>query len=255
MFSYRKKIIAPQNKKIIFLICGWPGKIWNYYFTAKILELHGYQSIIYEFDDSILSSSITATVRNTTLVKNDILKRLGIFKEKGFKDFSIFGTSYGTVIAFMVADNFSSVSNMIINLSGADLAETVWSWNRGKEGKIKNELKEMGISLKYLKKKWSRLNPVNNTSHLSDKRILFYISHKDEVIPYKLQLDLLNTLNRVNKEVVTVSNLRSNHLFSAAVNLIRYDKYINFLESVNMPTQNVNFALGSKKQNRLFHCK
>src|SRR3990167_3185750 len=131
MFTFRNKIICPQNKKIIFMVCGWPGKIWHYYLTAKILALNGYQSVIYEYDDDILSSSITDTIRNITSVKNDILKMIDVLKQKGCKDFSIFGTSFGTIISFMVANNSSQVTKVIINLSGSDLAETVWSWNKG----------------------------------------------------------------------------------------------------------------------------
>jgi len=75
MFSFRKKIIGKNNKKIIFLLCGWPGKIWHYYLTAKILEINGFQSIIYEYDKNILSSSIKDTIEKNGKV---LIPELGL---------------------------------------------------------------------------------------------------------------------------------------------------------------------------------
>ncbi|KKS96347.1 MAG: hypothetical protein UV73_C0011G0019 [Candidatus Gottesmanbacteria bacterium GW2011_GWA2_43_14] len=230
MFFFRKKIVGPQNKKIIFLLCGWPGKIWHYLLTAKLLEFHGYQSIIYEFDNNILSSSITGTVNNTVSVKNDIIKEVNRFKHLGYTDFAVFGTSYGTIIAFMVANNEPNISRLIVNLSGADLAETVWTWNKGKESLVKNGIIHQGISLNKLKEKWSFLSPLNNIKNMRDRKILFYLSQKDNVIPYKLQIRLLNGLNKISNNVHVSVNHYSNHLFSALFNLVLFDKYVKFLE-------------------------
>jgi esterase/lipase len=227
MFSFRKKVFGKQNGKIIFLLSGWPGKIWNYYLTVKILELNGFKSIVYEYDDSILSSSIKRTIENTTKVKEDILKQIEILKEKGAKDFSILGTSYGTLIAFMVTNQITSISKIIINLTGSDLAEIVWSWNTGKDSLVKKGIIKQNISLKSLKDKWQKLSPINNLNNLADKKILIYLAEKDEIIPFRLQSQLLNKLRQINQNIIVEVDKKHNHLLSAALNLLRYKKYID----------------------------
>lgn len=229
MFSFRKKVFGKNNKKIIFLICGWPGKIWHYHLTAKALDLHGFQSIVYEYDDDILSSSIEKTIKNTTSIKKEVLKEIKILKKKGFKDFSIFGTSYGSIISFMIGNESEDISKIIINLIGADLAEVVWTWNKGKDGLVKKGIISQNITLQQLKKNWHHLSPVNNLKNLRSKKILFYMAKKDEVIPYKLQKRLLEELIKVNKNVQVEHDIKYNHFISAMINLLNYKKYIKFL--------------------------
>ncbi len=229
MFSFRKKIIGKNNKKIIFLICGWPGKIWHYYLTAKILERKGFQSIIYEYDESILSSSIENTIKNTYVIKNDVLKEIINLKKIGCKDFSIFGTSYGNIISFIIANKEKSISKLIINLVGSDLAETVWTWNKGRDGLVKKGIKKQNISLNNLKQKWAELSPINNINNLKKLKVLFYLAKKDDVIPFRMQNKLLTKLSKVSSNIKIVINNKDNHLISALINLIKYKIYVNFL--------------------------
>lgn len=229
MFSFRKKIIGKDNRKIIFLLCGWPGKIWHYFLTAKILEKQGFKCIIYEYDNTIFSSSIKATIANTNAVKNDILKQIKILKKNSFNKFAIFGTSYGTLISFMVANKEKSVTDLILNLSSIDLSETVWTWNKGKDSQIKKELIKQGVSLKLLKKKWSELSPINNMNNLKNTRILFYQAKNDEVFPLRLQHQLLLRLKTITPNIKIVENLNRKHRISALVNLLNHKVYTNFL--------------------------
>lgn len=229
MFSFRKKIIGKNNKKIIFLICGWPGKIWHYFLTAKILERKGFQSIIYEYDEDILTSSIENTIKNTNVIKNDVLKEIINLKKYGFKDFSIFGTSYGSIISFIIANKEKSFSNLIINLTGADLAETVWTWDKGRDGLVKKGIKKQNISLIKLKQKWDELSPINNINNLKKFKVLFYLAKKDDVIPFRMQNRLLTELLKITPNIKVVINNKHNHLISALINLLRYKIYLNFL--------------------------
>ena len=87
MFEFRKKVICQNNKKVIFLICGWPGKIWNYYLTVKILEINGYQSMVYEYDDKDMKEVILffASVQIFSSVFHyylEFLRMYGVMKKK-----------------------------------------------------------------------------------------------------------------------------------------------------------------------------
>ena len=231
MFSFRKKIFGKNNKKIIFLLSGWQGKIWNYYFTVKILEFNGFKSIVYEYDDNILSSSIKDTIDNTNEVKKDILKQINNYQKIGYKDFSILGTSYGSIIAFMVTNQTVNISNIIINLTGSNLAEIVWSWDKGKGNLVKKGIIKQNISLKLLKEKWQKLSPINNLNNLNNKKTLIYLAEKDEVIPFKFQSQLVKGLRQINPNIKVEIDKKFKHLLSAALNLLRYNKYINFLDN------------------------
>lgn len=229
MFNFRKKVFGKNNKKIIFLLCGWPGKIWHYHLTAKVLNLHGFQSIVYEYDDGVLSSSIKNTINNTTRIKKEVLKEIKILKNKGFQDFSIFGTSYGSIISFMITNESKDISKVIINLTGVDLAEVVWTWNKGKDGLVKKGIMNQNITLQQLKESWHHLSPINNLNNLNNRKILIYLAKKDEVIPYELQKRLFEELIKVNKNVQIEYDFKHNHFISAMFNLLNYKKYIKFL--------------------------
>lgn len=230
MFSFRKKVYGTNNNKLIFLLSGWQGKIWNYYFTAKILEWYGYKSIIYEYDDAILASSVEDTVKNTIRVKDDILEEVRLHKTKGYCSFSIFGTSYGTIIGFLAANEEPSIANIIVNLSAADLALVAWAWNKKKDETIRRIVAKRRFRLKDLKQYWHSISPENNIDNLGDRHILFYEAQKDDILPYSMQARLLAKLKRINRSILIKTDTRFNHVLSAAINVLIYPAYIRFLE-------------------------
>jgi len=229
-FSFRKKIFGEKNKKVIFLLTGWGNKIFQYIFVIKVLTERGYRCIVYEYDKEILSSDIAKTVKNFFKVKKDILNSIKLLKNQGIKEFSVFGTSLGSVLTFLVANNSKEIKKLVVNLTGADLAEVVWSWDNVRGSNIKKELIARNIDLLKLKNSWKILSPINNIKNLKDKKILIYISKKDELIPYRQSLQLIDQLKYLDCQIKVVTNKHLNHILSGTKNLLKFNRYLTFLE-------------------------
>jgi esterase/lipase len=162
---YKKNEKGKNNRKVIFLLTGWRNRLWMYWPFAKILSLNGFYCITYAYDDEIFSPDTAKTVRYLTEVRDDVLITIKKLKKEGTKDFSIFGTSLGSMIALMIANNSKGVSKIILNTTGSDIAEIVWSWNKIFSW-FKEDLLEQGFILDKLEKVWSSITPKNNTDQL-----------------------------------------------------------------------------------------
>ncbi|MFA6017475.1 MAG: prolyl oligopeptidase family serine peptidase [Patescibacteria group bacterium] len=226
---FRKKVFGSNNRKIVFILTGWKTKIWHFGFVANILKRNGFQSIVYEYDKKILSSNTKETVKYLNEVKLDVINTINILKKRGIKDFNLFGTSLGTMLSLMVSDEIKDIKKIILNLTGADLAEIVWSWDKVSDTMIKRNLIKQKINLNKLKQLWYDLAPINNLKMIGNQKLLIYLSETDEIIPYLQGTKLTNKLQQMNINFKLFTNNRSNHFFSGLINLLNYKKYLNFL--------------------------
>jgi hypothetical protein len=228
MKSFRSKTYGKHNKKIVFLLTGWKNTTGQYLPFSHILRSKGYCCITYEYEKHVLSPDAKKTKKELLGIKKDILRKISELKKEGITDFSVFGTSLGSQVALMVANNSKDVSKIILNLSGADLAEVVWSWNYTEQGFKEKLLKNLYTLLK-LKLSWRVVSPINNINKLKDKKILFYCAKNDEVIPYIQAKKLAEAIKKRGYDCRVVVNKRSGHFGTALTNLLNYPRYIKFL--------------------------
>lgn len=229
--NYKKQYFNLKNKRIIFFLVGWKSKIWEYYFVVLILLLNRYDCIIYEYGDEILTPNIEKTISSFNLITDDVLRTIDKMKTKKYESFAIFGTSLGTVLSLIVANRTKSINKIILNLTSSSLAKTTWSWD-SLNNEFKQNLINNGVTLKSLEKSWRMLAPINNLENIGDRQILIYLAEKDEVIPYAYGLELIQKIkkNKINYELVV--NNKNGHLFNGLANLLKYNKYINFLRKL-----------------------
>lgn len=171
MFRYQTSVSGKKNKKVVFFLAGWTMKQWHMLLFARILALNGYYCITYTYDNAIFSPDVEKTRSNIPLVVNDIKQQIEQLKKEGFDTFTLFGSSLGCMLSLMVADSLPEVEKIILNLTGADLAEAVWTWDRAKP-QFKAELRERKVTLPHLKERWKILFPIQNADHLENKKIL-----------------------------------------------------------------------------------
>lgn len=229
MFSFDVKIYGKKNEKVIFVFSGWRSTQWQYWFVGKTLQAYGYKACVYTYDQSILSPDVQQTVKNFTTVKKDVLQRIRSLSKKEQKDIGVFGNSLGTLLAFMVADQAPTVTTIIANLTCADVAEVVWSWDRIEKG-FKEQLQKQNITLPALQTFWASLSPVNHLLTIANKDILLYAAEKDEIIPYDQAKTLIEACKVKNPRTEAIINTRHSHVMSAIINILRYETYINFLQ-------------------------
>jgi len=227
------KIITKEyrhnNKHIVFHLTGWSNQQWMYWAFAKILNLFRMDCVVYTYGSDILTPNVDATYKNFHTVKDDVLERIATYKKNGYTKISLFGTSIGNNIAFLVANNSKDVHNMIVNITGADLARTVWTWDIAVIG-FKQQLLDQKMTLAELKKEWSALSPINNSDNLSQE-LLLYTSQNDEIIPYSQQKKLQEKLQKNIRGLKIFTNTFLPHVPSCTYNLVRFSRYIVFLKS------------------------
>lgn len=229
MFKIQSQAFGQKNKKIIFLLAGWGNSIKPYWLFAKILQLHGYHVIVYVYDKEILSPHIKNTVTNFILVRDTILKKIYDLKKLGHTSFYFFGTSIGTTLTLMVANKNSDISKIILNLTGADLVETVWGWGDRLNPEFKKGFQEQNITLPELRNHWKQLNPINNVENLKATKLLVYLAENDDVIPYRQGLQLLLEFKKRKYSYSLLVNKKLRHVSAGALNLLKWKIYIDFL--------------------------
>ncbi len=228
MFAFRSRAYGKNNKKVVFLLAGWTMTLWQMWLFSKILEWHGYFCITYVYDWQLLTPNVEWTRENCLQVKSNILQVIEKLKKEGYNTFYIFGTSLGSVLSLMVANSSPDISKVILNLAGADLAEVVWSWDRAVKG-FKNDLQRQNVSLPLLKTAWKILSVIDNSDNMQDKKILMYLSRKDEIIPYEQSLKLIDIFKERKYNFKVISIFHFNHLLTFVFNLFHFKVYVDFL--------------------------
>lgn len=230
MFSFKVKPYGQKNNKVVFVFSGWRNTQWHFWFVSKALQAYGYKAFVYTYDDSILTPDAKQTVENFATVKKDVLQRIHALPKKEQKNMSVLGVSLGTILAFMVADEVPAVTKIIANLTCADVARVVWSWENIEKG-FKEQLRKQKITLPRLQTIWASLSPINNLSTIQRKDVLLYAAEKDEVIPYEEAKALIEACKAKNPRTEAIINSRHSHVMSAIINMLRYETYIHFLQT------------------------
>ena len=222
--------MGKHNKKVLFLLSGAYMNIRFFWVFTKIFELSGYYCVTYAYNKDVLSPDIGRTNISIQAISKDILARINRLKGSGYKSFSIFGTSLGSVMALIVADESPDISKIILNTVGVDMAETIWTWDSVFPGFKKNILKQ-GIILPELKVMWQNITPINHINNLANKEILIYLSEKDEVIPINLGLQLIKAFDANNYKYTLIINKHLYHSFTCIYNLFNIKTYLKFLNA------------------------
>ncbi len=229
MRKYHVMEMGQHNKRVIFLLAGWYNKLWMFWVFSKILSFNGFYCITYAYDGDIFSPNTEATTKHFNKIQDEILLKIIELKKRGYKDFSIFGTSLGSMLALMIADKSSDISKIILNTTGIDISEVVWGWVKVKIP-FKKELLKQNLTLKQLKVLWNDITPASNINNLKNKKILVYLSKKDEIIPFNLGQRLVNEFENKRYNYTLVTNNKLNHLFTGTYNLFNAGRYLSFLK-------------------------
>lgn len=228
MAKFQTHIHGEKNKKVIFLLTGWLNRWWMFWLISKIISLHGYCCITYTYDNEILSPNPTKTVEIINEIKQDVLNKIQNYKKAGYSQFDIFGTSLGTIITILVANTSDDISHVILNMTTADIAKVIWSWEKVIPN-FKQHLLDRDITLDALTHAWKTISPVENSNNLQNKRMLIYLSTKDEILPYPLSVELIHVFKKRNYTFHVVTNRHLGHVLTGTYNLLNSRVYFKFL--------------------------
>ncbi len=230
MFNFSRIAVGKDNKKVIFILNGWKGKAWQILPVARLLKLKGYNCVVYSYDNSILSPDIKLTRQNIIEVKNDVVRQVKLLHKQGKTKFIIIGNSLGSIIGVLAANESQLISKLILNSIGADIAETIWTWDSVNDNFKKRLLRKQPVTLKELKREWEMISPIYHLDKLKNKQILVYLSKKDEIIPYKQGMKIVNEFKKRKYDVVLKTNINLNHYISCGLNYHNIIGYLSFLK-------------------------
>lgn len=210
------------------MLSGWKGKQWMYWPFSQILSINGYHCITYTYDPIILSADIYLSAHLIKHIAHHICLQINQLKKQGINEFSVFGTSLGSVISLVAANQSADISKIILNTTGSDISEAVWSWDHVVPD-FKLSLLAKGITLTQLKQAWKDINPQHNLAHLHNKKLLIYLSSKDELIPWQLGQNLVSRLDHLGYHYQLITNHSLSHSHTGLINLLNVRSYLNFL--------------------------
>lgn len=228
MALFTTKTYGQKNKKTIFVFGGIGNSRFIYWFLGNVLSSHGYKTIVYTFDPSLLSPNPSQTRKNFQNIVTDVTKKIKSLPKKEQKDLSVFGTGLGTIPTFMVANEIKTIKKVIANTPPAELNETVWQWDT-KKFNYKKQLQTKKVTRKQLHEEWFELNPINNLDTFTDKKVLIYAIEHDDIIPYDQTLQLIKQLEKEEIPFEATINSRHKHVVGSILSLVRYQVYLRFL--------------------------
>ena len=224
------KLYGKKNRRVIFLLAGWHTRIWMYTPFSIILSNNSFYCITYAYDDDVFSTNTEQTVENFKRIRDDVLRRIEKLKDDGYDDFSLFGTSLGSLLAIMIAHKSPDISKIILNTTTIDAARTVWTWNHIKSY-FKKDLIRQHFTLEKLEKVWESISPEHNINNLKDKQFLIYLSKKDQIMPYSLGNELTKDLEMYHYKYQVIKNKYLGHGLTCYYNLVNSAPYLKFLNS------------------------
>jgi esterase/lipase len=228
MLKYKTYSFGSKNKHLLLFFAGWHFGLITFFPILFLLSRKGFHVIFYEYEDNILSSDIQKTKNNLLFVRDEALKSLDKIKNN-YEQISIFGVSLGAVIGLLIANKTPDVKKVILNITGASMSETIWSWDNVFKF-LKQSLIKKGITLEILQSEWQEIEPINNIDNLQGKELLIYATKSDEVIPHNQTQILLQALDQkqISYEYHDIKNLW--HIPAAGYFLLKSKTYLEFLK-------------------------
>jgi hypothetical protein len=228
---FYKEIYGANNKNVVILTAPWHVTPDQLRPIARNLAERGFYTAVYTYGDDVLSPDVERTVTDLTEIRDHICGDIKKLQEQDeTRKFAVFGASLGTVVGMMVTNNAPEVSKVVLNTTGADIAESVWSWSLDARDGFKQKLVDKNISKEQLVERWASISPVNNLNNLQGKEVLVYLSALDEDIPFTEGLRLVDTLREHNIRTRVRKNLFSDHHQATKINYARAHRYIRFLK-------------------------
>ena len=233
--SYRAKVYGKPSNKVVFFFCPFGVRRWQ--FLMPFLPINrmlkaNYQVVCYDFNIFQVTKNPYQSIQAIDQVYDDVFSRVKNYTTKNVTNISCFGISYGTLFATYCAANIEAIQSVVLNLPYGDIVDHIKTYPGMiflPKFRTKSFMKSGGgeESLRKLLKDYT---PTFYAEKLSKKRVLIYLSTKDNVLQYAISVKLKNALEKYNTNLTYVESKKYKHYASAAINNFKSDIYIKFLD-------------------------
>lgn len=229
--SITKTIVYNKNsKKVLIILPQWMGRLWIYNRLIKKLQ-NKYTLVVYQLPNDLLNKDPHQVLKKFLEAKEDIIKTVSALKSKGFKEFSILGTSLSAALVFMVANADKSFRKIIVGFAGSHLSKSFLESNQLLVSHIRKKMKTNGTNLIKLGEYWKTLEPINNIENIKGRKLYIYLAKNDKIVPYKYGLELLNKMKNEKIDFNLYIDNIFGHYVSGFKQLLFSNNIIKFLEA------------------------
>jgi esterase/lipase len=216
-----------RNDKVVLLLGGWTYQPWLLAIFARLISWRGYYCVAYTYDDDVFSPDYQKTVVSLLGIKDEVLSHIRELRAGGRDTFYMMGTSLGSILAVLVANESPDVSRVVLNTTGADVAKTVWTWDRVKPW-FKNDLVKQGLTEDQLVEYWKPISPIYNLKNFKGKEVLVYLAQNDTTIPFDQGRALVSKLDVLGVPYEVAIDRRRSHAVAGLLNLLKVSRYVSF---------------------------
>lgn len=212
---------AKNAKKIMFFFPAGFTKMWQYRYTVFLLNKMGITVVGFDFEwhravNELDVAGLIKMQENIDEVVIDIQA-----KNPDIKEYSVFGTSFGTVCALYIAKRHQNIRAVILNMPYGTLAHLLWTHIPSrpfKEALIKN-----GIDTEEkLHKLTQPIETKANLELLSDRKIVNFTAMNDKIVFDGA--DIATALKRANPSTI-LHKTQFGHFWGGIENIARKSKW------------------------------
>ncbi len=137
------------------------------------------------------------------------------------KSYSVFGTSYGSVLSLYSAKQYKAIRSLLLNVPHGNVAEVFWHYKPAK--KYVQRLVASGITgPEELHELFKEIEATTELGKLRGRDIIVFKSLNDKIVPNTQ--DIIDGLKAENIEVKVYSTNRG-HFFGVIENLLRRSRW------------------------------
>lgn len=222
---YKEKyyLVKGSDRTMFFFPAGLT-KMWQYKLTISQLNKMGISVIGYDikWKKSIGTMSLDESIAFVKSVSESVGRHIAEAPEKSY---SVFGTSYGSVLSLYAAKQYKEISSIILNVPHGNVAEVFWHYKPAK--KYIQRLVDSGIkSPEELHKHFKEIEATTDLGKLRGRNIIVFKSLNDKIVPNTQ--DIIDGLNDENIKVKVYTTSRG-HFFGAIENLLKKSKWSKVL--------------------------
>jgi len=225
-FRVQERLV--QSKRVLFIFTGWGNRIPQYAYFVRQLNKKGYACVVYDYPTHIgMDGDLDEYRRYYDKIIADAQSRLTTLKRAGFKEFSAYGYSLGSLFANKFSRDTPDITHVVLNMTYGDIASTVWSYGRVK--KAKQNLIKRGYTEQSVRDFVSFADPVHNARHLKGKKVLLYLGKNDRVLRYQLTKKTKEALEHHGVDMVYIENKYLGHILGGIKNMLGTGTLLKFL--------------------------